>query len=203
MRCFRLTLLVVAGLLAGACRHKDKDNDDDAPKVPVHPSRSADASQYVMQAGDIRIASVDGGVDLALLGDTISGGLSANTLAKVRRDIDTGAVKGSGFGADIERRVKSTVQSALNTRVSFPLSSVRDVRYDGRKIVFEWSGKPSMTFDNVHVNAHGKSALESFSAEDAQRFVDAVRARKSTRLKSSTTRDCRAARATRGRERVG
>lgn len=178
MRSTHLSLVVVAAvLLVTACSSR---KDDEQPDVPVKLSRSTDTSRYEMQPGDIRIASVDSGVDLALIGDTISGGLSAKTLAKVKHETDTSAVKGSGLGSEIERMVKGTVQSALATRVNIPLSAVRDVRYDGRKIVFEWNGKPPKAFDNVKVDK--KDALESFSAEDAQRFVAAVRARKSTLL---------------------
>jgi hypothetical protein len=177
MRSTHISLVVVAAvLLTVACRHKD----DEQPEVPVKLSRSVDTSRYEMQPGDIRIASVDSGVDLALLGDTISGGLSAKTLAKVKRETDTSAVKGSGLGSEIERMVKGTVQSALTTRINIPLSAVRDVRYDGRKIVFEWNGKPPKAFANVKVDK--KDAMESFSPEDAQRFVAAVRARKSTQI---------------------
>jgi hypothetical protein len=114
-------------------------------------------------------------VDLALIGDSISGGLSEQALAKVRRETDTAAVKGSGFGADIERMVKGTVQSALTTRVAYPLSAVKDVSYDGRRIIFEWNGKPQ-SFGKMNVD--GKDVLETFDPADAQRFVDAVRARK-------------------------
>lgn len=173
MHASRPSLVVLAVVLLTACRHHD-DNPDQRD-VPVHLSRRADTTHYVMQSGDIRIASTDSGVDLALMGDSISGGLSEKTLAQVKHDTDTSAVKGSGFGADIEKMVKGTVQSALATRVNIPLSAVKDVHYDGRKIVFEWNGKPR-SFANVRV--HNKDALESFSAEDAQRFVDAVRARK-------------------------
>lgn len=177
MRSSHLTLIVVATVvLTVACSHKE----DDRPEVPVKLSRSTDTSRYEMQPGDIRIASVDSGVDLALIGDTISGGLSAKTLAKVRRETDTAAVKGSGLGPEIERMVKGTVQSALGTRINIPLSAVKDVRYDGTKIVFEWNGKPPKTFGNVKTDK--KDVLESFSADDAQRFVAAVRARKGTQL---------------------
>lgn len=175
MRSSQFILAIALGV--AACGHKDSD---DRPEVAVKLSRSADTAHQVLQQGDIRIESVDRGVDLALIGDTISGGLSEKTLAKVKHDTDTNNVKGTGMGAEIERMVKGTVQSALTTRISFPLSAVRDVRYDGQKIVFEWNGKPPKTFGNVKVDK--KNVLESFSAEDAQRFVAAVNARKNTRL---------------------
>jgi hypothetical protein len=166
-----------AGLILGAlvalasCRH-----DDEAAKVPVnlsHPSTAV--AEVPMGSGDIRITSADSAVDLALIGDSISGGLSAYALAKVRHETDTNAVTGSGFGASIEKMVKGTVQSALGTRISVPVASVKDVRYDGQRLVFEWNGKPPEHFGNAKVN--NKDVMASFSADDAQRFVVAVRAR--------------------------
>ena len=98
------------------------------------------------------------------------------SLDKARKEIDTNTVKGTGFGADIEKMVKGTVASALSTRVAFPLSAIKDVSYDGQRIVFDWNGKPRLS---GKMNVNNKDVLESFSAADAQRFVDAVRARKS------------------------
>jgi hypothetical protein len=170
----RLPLLFLpVVLIGGACRHSD-----DEAKIPMRLSRTTDtaAANAPLKEGDIRITSVDGGVDLALIGDSISGGLSQKTLAKVRNETDTNAVKGSGFGADIEKMVKGTVQSALGTRVVFALADVKDVRYDGKKLIFDWNGKPQTGFS--HVNVDHKDVLESFSSDDAQRFVIAVRARK-------------------------
>jgi hypothetical protein len=167
--------LVVTLTLLTACRHRDDDR-----RASVHLSRSdAATAPYVMQEGDIRIESVDGGIDLALLGNTISGGLSQKTLQKVKRETDTNEVKSTGFGADIEKMVKGTVQSALGTRVGIPLSDVKDVHYDGQKIVFEWNGKSHHDFGNTKINH--KDVLSSFSAAAAQRFVDAVHARKQAR----------------------
>ena len=167
---FLLACLVV---VAASCRNHDSDE----AKVPMRLSRPADSVGKVpLQEGDIRITSVDGGVDLALIGDSISGGLSQQTLSKVRHDTDTSAVSGSGFGASIEKMVKGTVQSALGTRVVLALSDVKDVRYDGKRLVFDWNGTPQSGFS--HVRMDNKDVLESFSSEDAQRFVVAVRARK-------------------------
>lgn len=168
----RAAVLTLGALVAlAACRH-----DDDEAKVPVNLSRtSSGAADIPMAPGDIRITSADSGVDLALIGDSISGGLSTYALAKVRRETDTSAVSGSGIGASIEKMVKGTVQSALGTRISVPVASVKDVRYDGLRITFDWNGKPPEHFGTAKVN--NKDVMASFSAEDAQRFVVAVRAR--------------------------
>jgi hypothetical protein len=72
--------------------------------------------------------------------------------------------------------VKGTVQGAIGTRVSFPVAAVREARYDGEKIVFEWAGEPRKIFDNTKID--GKPLLASFAPEDARRFVDAVNARR-------------------------
>ena len=164
-------LISVAVIALTACGHRD-----DEPKVPVNISRpSAAVAETPMGPGDVRITSADSGVDLALIGDSISGGLSAFALAKVRRETDTNAVDGSGIGASIEKMVKGTVQSALGTRISVPVASVKDVRYDGQRLVFEWNGKAPEHFGTAKVN--NKDVMASFSPEDAQRFVVAVRAR--------------------------
>ena len=174
MRPCRLPMLfVVVAVFVAACRHRDDD-----VKIPMRLSHNSDpaAANAPLREGDIRITSVDGGVDLALIGDSISGGLSQKTLAKVRHDTDTSAVQGSGFGASIEKMVKGSVQSALGTRVVFPLVDVTDVRYDGKRLIFDWNGKPRTGF--AHINVDNRDVLESFSSDDAQRFVIAVRARK-------------------------
>jgi hypothetical protein len=97
----------------------------------------------------------------------------------VRQETDTAKVSGSGFSASLEKMVKGTVASAVGTRVSFPVSALRDVRYADGAIVFEWTGKRPTMFDNTKVN--NKKLLESFPPDDAQRFVTAVKARMAER----------------------
>jgi hypothetical protein len=156
--------LFAAILLSTACsRHaKDADRPADVP-------RAGDA------AGDVRIETTSSELDLALVGDTISAGLAPRSLAKVRHETDTASVRATGLSGSIERMVKSTVQSAVSSRVSFPLSAVKDVRYEDGAIKFEWNERPTRLFEQTKVN--NKPFLESFRPEDAQRFVDAVRAR--------------------------
>lgn len=172
-----LILVTASVLIAAACGHDDAPAEQPAD---IRVARNAGTSNgaATLGDGDIRITNVDGGVDLALIGDSISGGLSAKSLEKARKETDTNKVKGTGFGADIEKMVKGTVQSALSTRVAFPLSAIKDLRYDGKRIVFDWNGTPRF---NGKMQVNDKDALESFSADDAQRFVDAVRARKQAR----------------------
>jgi hypothetical protein len=171
-----LAIVIATAIVVSACRHEEPPAEQAADIRVARNAGTANAA--TLGDGDIRITSTDGGVDLALIGDSISGGLSQQSLEKARRETDTNKVKGTGFGADIEKMVKGTVQSALATRVAFPLSAIKDVRYDGRKIVFDWNGTPRIS-GKMQVN--DKDALESFSPEDAQRFVDAVRARKLAR----------------------
>ena len=172
------TLVVAVALAATACSSKPADRaHDEAPDGGVTISRSsAPVSDDTLRAGDVRIVTTSGGVDLALIGDSISTGLSPSALKKVREETDTAKVAGTGFGSSIEKMVKGTVQGAIGTRVSFPVSAVREARYDGEKIVFEWSGEPRKIFDNTKID--GKPLLASFPPEDARRFVDAVNARK-------------------------
>jgi hypothetical protein len=166
------TLVVAAAaLVAIACSRQREGDDAGASRPPSHA-----AASDTLDTGEVRIVSADSGVDLALLRDTISGGLSQQTLATVRHSVDTATVTGRGLGASIEKLVKSSVSSAVGTRVAVPLSAVKEVRYEGGKLHFEWNGKPVTLFENAKVN--GKPVLESFRPDDARRFVDVVRARK-------------------------
>jgi hypothetical protein len=164
-------LVLAASIVSLACSRHEKEEDE--ARAATRLSRGAVSDTL---GAEVRIVSADSGVDLALVRDSISGGLSQKTLATVRRSIDTATVKSSGLGASIEKMVKSSVSSAIGTRVVVPLAAVKDVRYEGGKLRFEWNGKPVTLFENAKVNE--KPVLESFRPEDAEHFVDVVRARK-------------------------
>jgi hypothetical protein len=165
-------LAVVAALAVVACSRRDQDEDRGAG------SPSETAAIMPDDGRDVRISTTGNEVDLALVGDTITSGLSEQTLAKARHETDASAVQGTGIGASIERMVKSGVQTALGTRVAIPISALNDVRYEHGAIVFDWKKEP-LAFVKTSVN--GKPIMESFSPADAQRFVNAVRARKRAR----------------------
>lgn len=159
-------LLAAALLLASCSRHGDADR-----AAATTSSSSASPSA----PGDIRIQTTANELDLALVGDTISAGLAPSALEKARQATDTARVTGTGIGGSIERLVKRSVQEGLSKRVAFPVSAVKDVRYQDGRIEFEWNERPTRLVDQTKVN--GKPFLESFRPDDAQRFVDAVRAR--------------------------
>jgi hypothetical protein len=166
VHCIAIALALVA------CSHRDSDEDRAASPPP-------ESSTVVQDDGrDVLITTTGNEVDLALVGDTITSGLSEQTLAKARRETDANAVQGTGIGASIERMVKSGVQTALGTRVAIPISALNDVRYEHGAIVLDWKKKPTAF---VKTSVNGKPILESFSPDDAQRFVAAVRARKRAR----------------------
>ena len=180
---------LVPALLIGVSIGCSSDHDGEAPAnrsaasdtMPghaastEHPGHSATSTDSLAH-GDVRIVTTSGQLDLALIGDSISSGLSPKAMREVRAETDTMRVSGTGFGAEIEKMVKGTVQSAVGTRASFPISEVREVRYDGETLVFEWEGKPRKIFDQTKID--GKPFLASFAPEDARRFAAAVNARK-------------------------
>ena len=181
MRHAGILLAVGALAIASACSSRSERAEqrerDEAPAGGVTLSRpSTTAGTDSLGPGDIRIVTTNGGIDLALIGDSISSGLAPEALRKVRIETDTAKVAGSGFGSQIEKMVKGSVQSAIGTRVSFPISAVREVRYDGEKLVFEWNGEPRKVFEQTKIDH--KPLLASFSPDDAKRFADAVNARK-------------------------
>lgn len=127
--------------------------------------------------GDLRIYNADSSVDLILIGDKILGGLSPKTIAKVKGELETSASHDtSGLGGSISQIVKKSVAGAIGTHAVFPLSDIRDIRYEHDQIVFDWKdGGTHQLFGTTKVN--GGKVSNTFRPEDAQRFIDAVRAR--------------------------
>ena len=164
-------VLVTALLVLGACR-------TDTQRVQVrNPSLANRDSARVLGPGDIRIISTDTTIELALIGDTVVTGLAAKARARVRAKTDTAAVTGTGFGATLEKFVKSSVQSALDKELTFPLSSVGDVKFESGKLeLFDTAGKRMAMFGGRSSDSTSRGGM--FSAADAQAFMAAFRAKK-------------------------
>jgi hypothetical protein len=124
--------------------------------------------------GDVQIATTDSSMELALVGQRILVRFGERTREQIRRETDTNTVHDSGFGGSIERLVKSTVASALDKQIEYPLTDVREASYENGEIRLETNRGRLLERTQVH----GKPLSRSFAPQDAQRFVAAVQARK-------------------------
>ena len=128
--------------------------------------------------GDLRIYNTDSSVDLVLRGQNILAGLSPKMVSQIKAKIDTSTAKDTtGLGAGIASIVKKSVAGAIGTHAVFPIADIRDMRYEDDQIVIDWAdGRKHQVFESANVN--GKKASRTFRQEDAERFIEAVKARK-------------------------
>lgn len=127
--------------------------------------------------GDIRIYNRDSSVDLVLAGNNILAGLSPKTIAKVKDTVNAKtAGETTGLGGSIAQIVKTSVASAIGTHASYPVSEIRDIRYEDNTIVVEWkNGDEHQLFSNTTVQ--GERVSRTFPQDDAERFIAAVKDR--------------------------
>ena len=130
-----------------------------------------------LAVGDLRIYNRDSTVNLILQGDRVLAGLSDKTVEKVRRELEASTADDTaGLGGSIAQIVKKTVSSSIGTHVVYPVRDMRDIEYrDGHIVITRRDGSSSQLFGSVKTD--GESAGKTFPPEDAQRFVEAVRAR--------------------------
>jgi hypothetical protein len=121
--------------------------------------------------GDLRIATTDSAIELALVGDSLVAGFGASTREQIRKATDTSTVSGTGFGASIERIVKSSVAGALDHEMHVPLSEISAVRYeDGLLVFYDRNGKRTHYFEHDRRD-HGDARDSRFSESDAKAFI--------------------------------
>jgi len=127
--------------------------------------------------GDMRIYNRDSSVDLVLAGNNILAGLSPKTIAKVKDAVNAKtAGETTGLGGSIAQIVKTSVASAIGTHASYPVSEIRDIRYEDNTIVVEWkNGDERQLFSNTTVQ--GEKVSRTFPQEDAELFIAAVKDR--------------------------
>jgi hypothetical protein len=167
------TLLM--SLITAACG-RDRPRASGARDVKF----SARDSTRILGAGDIQIASVDTTLELALVGDTVIAGLGSKVLNEIRDKTDTTRATGNDLGSKIESMVKSTVADALSHQILIPVSAIQDVQYtNGSLQFFGRNGSKMRLFDSSRQG--GRRVSETFTADDAQRFIDAFVARKAGR----------------------
>jgi hypothetical protein len=171
---FRRVLLLALPLAIplSACR-KDRDERERGMLSGTVP----DTAPLVLQEGDVLITNQDSSVDLAAVGDRVVMKFSERVATKIRSDLDTTKVEsGNSIGASIERAVKRGVSKGIMRRVEVPIGDIDSVTYTGGRIRFAYRVKPGLSFENFKVD-HNRPVLETFGANDAERFVQAVRRR--------------------------
>lgn len=165
VRRFTSGTAIAALLLTAACKRGDKPHA--APRNPI------DAASAAAISGDTTvIRTTDGAIKLGLAGDTVYMGLTDSVLAAARQDMARDTEEKSVVAGTIERFVKKSVSSALQTRLKYPLADLDSATYSGGAIKFAYRNKRRMGFEDVSQDGH--KALQSFAPDDAQRFVDAL-----------------------------
>jgi hypothetical protein len=124
--------------------------------------------------GDIRIASQDSAVEVALVGDSIFAGLGARVLNKVDKALDTSSDPGDGFAASIAKTVKGAVAGALDQELVFPMSEISDIQADNGRLTFYGKGGKRM---HMFERNNGRDA-NLFAPSDAAAFAAAFKTRK-------------------------
>ncbi len=159
-------------LLVAGCRHKDSNT------TIAGASFVARDTTTPLGPGDIRIANSDSSVELALIGDSLVTGFGPRVLREINEKTDTSKVDGNGLAAGIEKLVKGTVANAMSHELKFSLRDISDVKYDGDRLLFYGKdGKQMKLFENTEVDH--KKVSQTYSANDARRFVAAFKAKKS------------------------
>lgn len=126
-----------------------------------------------MSGDSLVIRTTDGAMNLGLVHDTVFMGLTDSVLTLVRNDMarDTEETR-SALAGRVERFVKSRVSTALHTRLKYPLAEIDSATYSNGGIKFAYRDRRTMAFEDVKQD--GRRALNSFSPEDAQKFVATV-----------------------------
>jgi hypothetical protein len=173
-RAIQVVLVLVAIVIAIGWANRRVPRGDKT-HLQVHPP-----SVETLAAGDVQIFSVDTTVDLLLKGDRIYGGLSPKIVEKVRGEMaKEGSGDTSGLGGAIAAMVKAQVAEKIATRVVYDLRDVRDIEYREPALVLKWKrGGEERLFGSVKIDDDGRRGESNrFRADDAERFVAAVRQR--------------------------
>ncbi len=150
-------------LLTAACQKSDRPGSD----------RSSSGGAPARLSGDsLVIRTTDGAIKLGLVHDTIFMGLTDSVLAVAQQDMARDTETKSAIAGTIERLVKKSVSSALRTRLKYPLADIDSAHYSDGAIKFAYRDRRTMAFEDVKQNGH--KALQSFTPDDAQKFVAAV-----------------------------
>lgn len=129
---------------------------------------------------EVRIVTNNRAAFMALRDDHIVAGLTDSLRKHIEQEMNREVARErSGVGAKIAQSVVSGVNRLLEKELEIPVSDVRDIHYNGHRIVIQYRGrreKRVLNLENIKTDGD-RTLLEQFSEADARRFVDAVKVR--------------------------
>lgn len=174
---FVVSGLVCAATLAAtlaACSEKQRESET-SKNAPIDQPAGADLS-----TGEVSITTKGGALVMGLRHDSVLVAFSDSIRESVRDEInkvDKSKEAKDGLGSMIEGIVKKSVAAGLgevfDKARGFPVSDLKDVRYEAGSIVFDFNKRPTFSF--IELKENNEPFLSHFAPADAERFVSAVR----------------------------
>lgn len=122
------------------------------------------------------MATEDGALVMGLTREwvyfTLSDSVRAEARAEVASRTDSGGVKGFFGGL-----MRSAVGKALSFRAKYPVSEIRDIRWEDGRMMVEFVDPDQRIEDNFQAD-DDEPVTEAFAEEDVRAFSDAFRALK-------------------------
>lgn len=138
---------------------------------PVEKSRPAYHSAPYQDDEICRIYTRDQDIKLVLTHQSVFMQLSEETLHRINREMDDDLDEEEGLGENIARAVINGVKDLLDEKISIDIDDIESVYYEAEGLHFEYSSRHWLTFDEIHTG--DDIALNQFTREDAEKFIDA------------------------------
>ncbi|MEP6764681.1 MAG: hypothetical protein ABJB66_10240 [Gemmatimonadaceae bacterium] len=162
-------VLSALSISASACSGDNRKSD---ANQSLAASSSAADKLPPMGAGDVKITSSDNALVLSVIGDTVRMQLSDSLRNSVGKTVDSSMKGGGAIASAIASTVAGAVNGAMGFVVAINVNDIEDLRYEDGHLRF--NSKGGKTDINTSGNSRDKA---TFSADDAQKFIDAVKAR--------------------------
>jgi hypothetical protein len=158
-----LTSIVTIGVTATGCRESRAERQVERGGVERN--------------DQVAITTRDGNVVLALTKENkvamrLSDSLRQHVDAEIAKDFGKDSAE-TAFGRWVQRTTAHMVSKGMSFELSVPVRDIEDVSYEGGEIHFEYRRDRGLKFNSFKKD--GRSPLNDFEREDAERFVEAVK----------------------------
>ena len=180
--------LLLAALALSACGSPDPDDVTpdpaaDAAEVAGAATREAERDTDGLDLGDVSmtgdvpgtpvesVTTRDGQMELGVTDQVVFARLSESLRAEIETEMADETEGQGGLGGSIARAVTGAVAQGLAAAVTVPLGDVRDVRYQGGRVVIEMADGDPSPFDRAKTD--DRPMLDQFDAEAGRRLAEA------------------------------